>query len=57
MDLHRCRSVPVRMSEDGRKRHLANHKQPGGAGGGDQIGRGMHPKVVPGGTLRLVLVV
>ena len=55
MDLHRRRSVLVRMTEDGRK--LATVRitnNPGAAGGGDQAG-GPAPSDGAGGLQRLVL--
>src|SRR5215472_14980247 len=55
MDLHRRRSVLVRMTEDGRKLGTVRiAKQPGAADSGDQAG-GPAPPGGAGGLLRLVL--
>jgi hypothetical protein len=55
MDLHRRRSVLVRMTE-GRQaaRHREDHEQPGGVAPGDRPGR-EGPEGRPGGHVRVVL--
>ena len=54
MDLHRHRSVLVRMTEDGRRLNTRNHQQPGSTAQGDRPGRG-DPEGCPGGYVWVVL--
>ena len=54
MDLHRRRSVLVRMTEDGQARDGQDHQQPAGAARADRPGRDV-AEGGSGGDIRVVL--
>jgi hypothetical protein len=55
MDLHRRRSVLVRMAEDGRRLGMARITNSPEQLRAELVRAGKSPRVVPGGDLRVVL--